>query len=262
MIMLFAFSEIPLARATGTSTPYVMASASVANQTEVRIRGLGMIHDPNVFGQLLLMLLPFLYVAKKDSGLGIGYLAAIPVTVLFIIGVVYTDSRGAETGLAVLMGLVLTQRFGKTGMIGTGILGGIAVAIINFTRDRSVTVSGGMDRLAIWSEGLHFFKEHPIYGVGFNEFIELNVMTAHNSYHLVAAELGIVGFFLWMSMIVVTMIQLNRVPKVVGESNPGLARWAVALKLSMGVYISTPASSSHELMTCPLFLMAGQRRAQ
>ena len=58
-------------------------------------------------------------------------------------------------------------------------------------------------------------------------------MTAHNSFLLCAAELGLVGFFLWMSIIVVTMIQLNRVPEVVGNRIPALARWAIAVRLSL-----------------------------
>jgi O-antigen ligase len=85
-------------------------------------------------------------------------------------------------------------------------------------------------------------------------------MTAHNSYLLCAAELGLVGLFLWMSIMVVTMIQLNRVPKVVGKSNPALAQWAVALRLSLGTYLFTSfcLSRTYEL---PLFLLLGMSGA-
>ena len=52
-VMAAAFFELAGARATGASTPYVLATPALLNQTEVRIRGLGMLHDPNVFGQFL-----------------------------------------------------------------------------------------------------------------------------------------------------------------------------------------------------------------
>src|ERR1039458_202113 len=63
--------------------------------------GLGVMGDPNVFGQYLLMILPMLFVGKKNTGLGTGYLIAIPITVLFLIAVYYTGSRAAGVGVAV-----------------------------------------------------------------------------------------------------------------------------------------------------------------
>jgi O-antigen ligase len=136
----------------------------------------------------------------------------------------------------------------------------LLLAINAISASRTISMAGGMDRLAIWSEGMHFFKTSPIVGIGAGGYMERNFMTAHNSYLLCAAELGIVGYFLWMSMIVVTLIQLSRVPKVVGASNPVLARWAVALRLSLGVYLYTSffLSRTYDL---PLFLLLGMSGA-
>lgn len=254
-VIIAAFFQLPYARAAGTSTPYVMARMAIG-QVDVRIRGLGMLQDPNVFGQFLLLILPMLYVATEDSGMGLGYLFAVPVTLLFLVGLYYTNSRGAETGLGILIALVLIKRFGKVGAVMSGVIGSILILVINLTRDRTITMSSGNDRLAIWSEGMQYFKHSPIYGIGFGEFSEKEIMTAHNSFLLVAAELGIVGYFLWMSMITVTVIQLNRVPKVVGKTNPGLVRWATAVKFSLLVYLYTSfyLSRAYEL---PLFLLLG-----
>jgi O-antigen ligase len=120
-------------------------------------------------------------------------------------------------------------------------------------------MNGGMDRLAIWSDGMTFFKRSPIWGIGFGGFTADRHMTAHNSYLLVAAELGVIGYFLWMSIIVVTMIQLSRVPKAVGKSDPVLARWAVGLRLSLAVYLFTSffLSRTYSLPIYLLFGMAG-----
>jgi O-antigen ligase len=105
-----------------------------------------------------------------------------------------------------------------------------------------------------------YFKHSPVWGIGFGGFSARLGMTAHNSYLLCAAELGLVGYFFWMSILVVTMMQLNRVPKIVGKSNPALAQWAMALRLSLGVYMFTGffLSRTYDL---PLFLLIGMSGA-
>ena len=265
-VIAVSLSQLSYARASGESTPYVMAGASqdpggeTAGANEVRIRGLGMLNDPNIFGQYLLLILPLLFVSTKKNGLGPGYFVVIPLAILFAIGIYLTGSRGAETGLAVLIGLFLIRRFKKAGAVFSVVFGSLTLLAINAFRSRTVSLSGGMDRLAIWSEGMQYVKSSPVWGIGIRSFADREGMTAHNSYLLCAAELGMVGFFFWMAIIVVTIIQLNRVPKVVGKVNPPLARWAIALKLSLGGYLFTSffLSCTYNLL---LFLLLGMSGA-
>jgi putative inorganic carbon (hco3(-)) transporter len=258
-VMMNAFWGLPLSNATGITTPYDLTSSPSVGHYFVRIRGLGMLNDPNVFGQFLLMILPMLYVAKKDTGLGIGYAVSIPITILFLVGVYFTGSRGAEMGVAVLIGLLLIRRFKIAGVVMAGAVLVLLLLAINATHGRTINMSGGMDRLALWSDGMSYFKSSPIWGIGFGSFQDRQGMTAHNSYLLCAAELGLVGFFLWMSIIVVTFIQLSRVPKLVGKKDPAMARWASAIRLSLAVYLFTGffLSRAYELPLYLLFGMAG-----
>jgi O-antigen ligase len=255
-ILFNALWEMPLADASGASSPYVLAQHSDISHYDLRIRGLGALGDPNELGQFLLMILPMLFVAKRDSGLGIGWVPAILIAILFLTGVYYTGSRGAEMGVAALIGLFLIRKFRTAGAVLSTVLGGSLLLVVNAFRTRTISMTGGMDRLAIWSDGMAYFKGSPLWGIGYDEFPHLRRMTAHNSYLLCAAELGIVGFFLWMSIIVVTLIQLGRVPDVVGKSNPVLARWAVAVRLSLAVYLFTSffLSRTYQL---PLYLLFG-----
>ena len=156
----------------------------------------------------------------------------------------------------IIIGLFLIRKLKGGGAVLSMMAGGAVMLEANFLTNRSISMAGGMDRLAIWSDGMSYFKESPIYGIGPRNFVNMHISTAHNSYLLVAAELGIVGFFLWMGMLVVTLIQLNRIPKVVGASNPVLARWATALKISLGGYMFTSffLSRAYEL---PLFMLLG-----
>lgn len=259
-VMTNAFLQIPYARASHVSTPYVLAERGLSGHDDVRIQGLGMLQDPNQFGQFLLMILPMLFVRNKGAGLGLGFMGAIPIAILFLVGVYFTGSRGAEMGLVALIGLFLIRRFKTTGALLSAGIGGLTLLAANTFRSRTISFSGGKDRLALWSEGMAYFKHSPVWGIGFGGFSARLGMTAHNSYLLCAAELGLVGYFFWMSILVVTMMQLNRVPKIVGKSNPALAQWAMALRLSLGVYMFTGffLSRTYDL---PLFLLIGMSGA-
>ena len=46
------------------------------------------------------------------------------------------------------------------------------------------------------------FRGHPIFGVGPNMYTEYNPLTAHNSFVLILAETGIIGFTLWLAFII------------------------------------------------------------
>ena len=237
-VMANAFIQLPYVRASGETMPYVIASGP-EGINELRIRGLGMLNDPNIFGRFLLLILPLLFVSKRKTGLGAGALFVIPVVVGLIVGIYFTNSRGAETGLGVLISLYVLNRFKKAGLLGVAVIVPLSLVVINATRTRTVSMTGGLDRLAIWSDGMAFFKSSPLFGIGVGGFTERNGLTAHNSYLLCASELGVIGLFLWVSIVVVTLIQLNRVSKVVAVSNPLLARWALAVKLSLGGFLFT-----------------------
>jgi putative inorganic carbon (hco3(-)) transporter len=254
-ILVNGILELPFARSAGVSTPYVMTGITLTD-VELRIRGLGMLHDPNTYGQFLLLVMPLLFVAKSEAGLGIASLAALPIGALFVAGVYLTGSRGALLGLLVILGLFLVRRLRTTGAVLATVFGGLALLTANAYKSRAISLQGGRDRLAIWSDGMAYVKASPIFGIGPRNFGEGFGVTAHNSYLLVASELGMIGYFLWMSMIVVTFMQLNRIPQVIGKSNPELTRWALALKISLGGYMFTSffLSRAYEL---PLYMLLG-----
>jgi O-antigen ligase len=254
-VLVNAILDLPFARSAVVSTPYVMAGISPTG-VEARIRGLGMLNDPNTYGQFILMIMPLLFVAKSDTGLGVGWLLTLPISAIFLTAVVLTGSRGALLGTAVLAGLFLVSKLRATGAVMATVVGGLVLIAANAYKSRAISLSGGMDRLAIWSDGLAYFKSSPLYGIGPRNFGAQFGATAHNSFLLVAAELGIVGYFLWMSMQVVTLMQLSRISAPGAKFDPQLGRWAKALKISLGGYMFTSffLSRAYEL---PLYLLLG-----
>ncbi len=89
----------------------------------------------------------------------------------------------------------------------------------------------GSDRTGAWLGGLEVFLSAPLFGVGWGRLVEeaSTGILAHNWYVAVLGELGIVGFALWASFIVSSILALRRKSssaRTIGYSV--LAAWMVA----------------------------------
>lgn len=247
-VLYMGFSQYPIAAATHTDMPYALVWGGDDEETPPRLRGLGVLGDPNIFAQYLLALFPMLFVSNRPRGMRFGYVFAVPIAILFLVAVYLTGSRGAILGVFVLIGLYLESRFKKKGLI-TGIILGVGgVIALNLSgMSRGITVGGGSDRLMLWSEGIGLLKTSPLWGLGYTSFADEVQMTAHNSYLLCAVEAGVIGLFFWMGIMLITIRQLRIVSNSVaakptpGEKapDPVLARWAEAVKKSVIVYLFT-----------------------
>lgn len=268
-MVLMGLNQYGAAASTHTATPYVMVIEGDF-LTPPRQRGLGVLGDPNTFGQYLLSLLPFLYVSNRPRGMSlVGYLVAIPTTALFLFAIYHTGSRGALIGLAVLVGLYMRDRFKGVGTT-VAVLGGLTCILVYNTVHgaRDISVSGGVDRLLLWSEGIGILKHSPIWGIGMHAFSDQVRMNAHNSFLLCACESGLIGFFLWVGLGVVTF----RLLSAVINAKPGASetpeqifhsvlarRWAEAVQKSLVVYLCTSyfLSNTYHLFPYMLAGMAG-----
>jgi hypothetical protein len=96
----------------------------------------------------------------------------------------------------------------KIGIVPSFIVGGVlfvALSAVGWSGGRDVSVESGDDRMEAWSTGIQLIRSHPIFGVGYQRFNEFFYITAHNSVVVTAAELGMVGLFFWLVMIVSTV---------------------------------------------------------
>ena len=83
-------------------------------------------------------------------------------------------------------------------------------------------------------------RESPVWGVGFANFIDHHGIVAHNSFVHCFAELGAVGYFLWLGALLSTFWLLRQVASLVVESPLGeeMVRWAMALRLSLASFLA------------------------
>jgi putative inorganic carbon (HCO3(-)) transporter len=93
----------------------------------------------------------------------------------------------------------------RRGLITAGTLGVVGLACMKLLSTRMQQLDpdeeSAFGRVDAWYEGLHLFLSHPVFGVGAGNFTEYNDLTAHNSFVLVLAETGFVGYLLWLAFV-------------------------------------------------------------
>ena len=76
--------------------------------------------------------------------------------------------------------------------------------------DMSADEDSAEGRIEAWYEGVQLLIMRPLFGVGKGLFADHHGLTAHNSFVLAFAELGMIGYFFWLSNIVISWIMLQR----------------------------------------------------
>ncbi len=218
-----------------------------------RLRALGVLNDPNDLAQFLLMMVPLILLNWNPRELIQSLpLVGVPIAIIGY-GIFLTRSRGALVGIAVVVAVAVQRRIGRL----TGALMAVPVALglilLNFAGGREVSVAGGVDRIEIWSDGLALVKESPLWGVGYGLFTESNPQTAHNSFLLCAAELGLGGYLIWLALFVVGLWQLRTILDA-PRDNPALPvveAQARALRLCVWAYLATAWFLSRAYLATP-----------
>jgi O-antigen ligase len=188
---------------------YFSSSDQVVGQI-LRLRGAGFLNDPNDFAQILLIAVPLIFIAwRQGRVLANALLVLAPATVL-LWGVYLTHSRGALIGLGALGLMAARKRLGTAASLTLTSVVALGLLALDFTGGRGISASEGADRLEAWATGLELFKHSPIFGVGFGNFTNFSVLTAHNSIVLCLAELGLTGATMWLALLVATTMDLNR----------------------------------------------------
>ncbi len=209
--------------------------------TEVyQVRLTGPLDDPNFYGLILVTAVPLaLYFFLDEKRLGLR-LAALAALLLLVFALLNTYSRGDFLALVLILGLIALER-----KISPSLLAGVAVAALlllpflpdSFT-DRIVSLGalGASAETAVYQEssfrgraseyisGLLMFADHPILGVGVNNYppnyqkyssrLGLDSRTeereAHSLYIEIIAETGLLGLAAFTALIASLMSQLRR----------------------------------------------------
>ncbi|MFH1131973.1 MAG: O-antigen ligase family protein [Pseudomonadota bacterium] len=201
------------------------------NTVAGRVRYRGWLNDPNELALTISIGLPFAFgfysLERKKRWL----LFSVLITVAVLFCVKFTGSRGGLLVFAAVIGAYLVKRF-RWKIILIGAIAFLPIlAMVLRAQGRADASASSIERWGLLYDGMTMFRESPMIGWGFNQFSELNFLTAHNSYVLAPAELGLPGAFLWFGIIYVTikglLITLRRC-KGKPEAKIG-AVWAMTL---------------------------------
>jgi O-antigen ligase len=117
-----------------------------------------------------------------------------------------------------------------------------APALLLGGRSGAEADASAIERLEAWDVGIEMFRSSPIWGIGKSEFTENYYLTAHNSFLLEAAELGLVGMILWLGVFYTSFkIVVSALRRYRDRAN-GIVpyTWARALLASLcGVMVGT-----------------------
>ncbi len=166
-----------------------------------RIQYIGIFNDPNDLGLLFASTIPMAVFLSTLRGLLLRMFWLGCAAMLFY-GTYLTNSRGALLAVLVVAGGYVWYR---RGFFTAATLGVVGLACMKLLSSRMQQLDpdeeSAFGRVDAWYEGLHMFLSHPVFGVGAGNFTEYNDLTAHNSFVLVLAETGFIGYILWLAFV-------------------------------------------------------------
>ena len=168
-----------------------------------RIQYVGIFNDPNDLGMLFVTCVPMAaYLSTRGGWMGLARLYWLAVVAVLAYGIYLTDSRGTILAMLVVAGIYLWWRRGLlvAGACGAAALG-VLMTLPTRMQELDVSEASAAGRVDSWYEGVQMFRANPVFGVGADMYTEINPLTAHNSFVLVLAETGIVGFCLWLAFV-------------------------------------------------------------
>jgi O-antigen ligase len=168
-----------------------------------RIQYVGIFNDPNDLGMLFVMCLPMaFYLSSRGGWLGLKRLFWWTAIVLLVWGCYLTNSRGTLLALVAMLGVYVWRTRGvvMAALMGVGALGGLMM-LPSRLQEMEVSEASAMGRVESWYEGIQMFIGSPVFGIGAGGYSDLHELTAHNSFVLVLAETGIIGFTIWLAIV-------------------------------------------------------------
>ena len=213
----------------------LMGTASVAG----RIRFRGNLEDPNELSLTVAIGLPFAFALFQKKKTALRLLLAGGSFALVASCVFFSQSRGGQLVLLVVLGTYFVRRFGWKAGVVAGAVAAVPLLILASMTGRSSSEAEGSsaERIECLQIGLDLVRHSPLMGIGKGQFGEYHFLTAHNSYVLAAAETGLLGFLAWSSVLYlavkIPLSALRALDKQEGPEADRARAWATALLASM-----------------------------
>ena len=164
----------------------------------MRIRGTGIFNDPNDLAMSMLVVFPFILTGILSPRPG-ALRRMIGLAAIGVLGyaLYLTQSRGGFIGFAALSAAYLYRRTSRWLAIAAAIAIFATVLAVGSRRGEVIDASEGsaQGRVQAWSAGIEMLKTNPLFGVGYDQFVEHHDRVAHNSFVHTFAETGMIGAY-------------------------------------------------------------------
>jgi probable O-glycosylation ligase (exosortase A-associated) len=221
--------------------------------------------DNNHFGVAIVMVLPVLLYLFQYSKLRImrwGFLGLVGLTVIAVIG---SSSRGAFVAMALVAGtLVMTSRRKTLALVVVLVAGAVLLAVgpdDRFARIATITQAGEdssfMGRVQAWNVATAVALKNPIFGSGFHAAQSAAVwfsvdprdgllsgflpdrrlewaLAAHSIFFEVLGDLGFVGLFFYIALIVNAFVTVRRIKRLAKRQGASMM-WAYDMAQALGL---------------------------
>jgi hypothetical protein len=165
-----------------------------------RMCGTGIFNDPNDFALILVTAIPLGLYWLTDRANPMTRPVWLVLIGLFGYALMLTASRGGflalTTGLMALFYLKLGGK--KTFLLGVFVL----PVLLGMFAGRMTSISAdegtGQTRIQLWRDGLFFFQQSPLFGIGMENYIQFSSHVAHQSFIHCFTELGAIGGTLFL----------------------------------------------------------------
>lgn len=219
-------------------------------------------YDANDLAMMLVVTLPLvLLLARFASTRVVAVLATLSLPI-YLITIVKTGSRGGFLALLAVVGYLLFgfKAFSRRARITAVVLGALGFAVVasgqywammgtmlNPTADYNFAGNARSGRMELWKRGMGYLWQYPVFGVGAANFqyaegnlsdvaslrrygIYYKTMVPHNSYVQIAAETGVVGIGLFVTLLIVAFKTASRLGR---SAPPGRPTFEAAFGQSM-----------------------------
>jgi putative inorganic carbon (HCO3(-)) transporter len=223
---------------TGGGLGGMEAYKDSTEETGGRIQAVGIFADPNDLALVINTVLPLTLILIAQSRSGLVRLYSILIAAVFIFAIFLTESRGGLLAMGAMAILFFYRKFGKIVGIPVGLMVMGALLVLGPRMNTiSTEEASSYGRLEAWSLAMDLFKGSPLFGIGYNHFMDYHFRTAHNSYLLCTAELGLFGLYPWLMLFYISYKNTVFVEKeLVRRGQREFAMYVYAAHLSLVVF--------------------------
>jgi O-antigen ligase len=235
MLGAFIMAGVQISRDALTRTSWIKEQIHGHEYSRMNMTRLnGNFGSPNYTGLLMavliVMCLSFLRLRlPKARYVTVLKLAAAPLLGLFFYVFLKANSRGASLGLAASLfvyWLLQKKKLVSFLMLAVALTVGLALAPQDYF-DRLKTITAYQDdasatsRLELWNIGLGLIHDHPMFGVGPDNFINYAFNSPHDAYIQAAAEYGMPAAILYCAIIISAFVSAIRTIHLCGRLPDG-----------------------------------------